>query len=114
MKRLLRNNLSVFLLGTLLLGILAVYYRSYYQAVFQKNKVELRPLRMPTGWGYQILIGGRPFIRQTTIPGVAGNQGFASQAKALKVGSLVVTKIKARQFPPSITLHELDSLHVLN
>jgi hypothetical protein len=65
------------------------------------------------GWGYLIKQKSRIIIDQPTIPAVQGVQGFSSKQNAQRVGELVVSKIYAGHFPPSLTLRELDSLGVL-
>ena len=64
------------------------------------------------GYGYEVLKGQNPLIRQLTIPGRAGNQGFATEALAEKIAKVVIHKIKHYQMPPSVTSKELDSLGV--
>ena len=46
------------------------------------------------------------------IPAVPGNQGFATESDAKKVGELMLYKIKNKIMPPSIDVRELDSLGI--
>ncbi|MDX9847121.1 MAG: DUF4907 domain-containing protein [Tenuifilaceae bacterium] len=64
-------------------------------------------------WGYQILINEKPFIFQSSIPGLPGNTGFSNQKDAEKVANLVVAKIRRGEMPPTITIEELKELNVL-
>lgn len=66
-----------------------------------------------SGYGYEIHINGALYIRQPHIPGVAGNAGFTTEEKARKCGELVAYKIRNNIMPPSVDLHELDSIKVL-
>ncbi|KAA9327169.1 DUF4907 domain-containing protein [Hymenobacter busanensis] len=62
--------------------------------------------------GYEISQQNRPLIRQLTVPGRGGTQGFRSAADADAVARLVVTKLARGLMPPAVTAHELDSLGV--
>ena len=45
-------------------------------------------------WCYDILAEGRMMIHQPSAPGLPGNEGFKTKAKAIKVAELVIEKIK--------------------
>ena len=64
------------------------------------------------GWGYLILQNGKIVIEQKHIPAIQGNLGFISEEESKLVANLVVQKILKRDFPPSISLEELDSLRI--
>lgn len=65
-------------------------------------------------FGYEILQNERPLIRQTSIPGMAGNLGFTTSEKAGKVAELVIKKLKQGQMPPSVTPEEMKRLEVID
>jgi hypothetical protein len=65
------------------------------------------------GFGYDIYINGVKTIHQPHRPGLPGNQGFDTEAKASKAGEFVAAKIRNNLMPPSISQKELDSLGVL-
>ena len=76
------------------------------------------PLRLQTfraagGWGYALYAGHRCLIHQPFIPGLPGNRGFATEAKARRAGQWVARKIRRSRQPPAVTRRELDSLGVL-
>lgn len=79
----------------------------------RKDKVVLRlePLRTDNGWGYRISSNGRPLISQRHIPVVAGYRSFRSEEDAMRVGRLVMYKLKQR-LSPAVTARELDSLRI--
>lgn len=80
-------------------------------SVNSKTPITLKTFEGEAGWGYQISIDTIPFIYQETIPGIAGQKGFASQEEAEKCGGLVLEKMKAgRNF--SIKQREIDSLGI--
>ena len=65
------------------------------------------------GWGYDIYVDNKLFVHQPYIPAVTGLQGFKSESDAKKTGELILYKIKNQVIPPSISIHELDSLGIL-
>ena len=64
------------------------------------------------GMGYDIYNGAKRMIHQTSIPGVQGNNGFATHEDAEVIAKLVVKKLEANQGFPTISIEELDSLHI--
>lgn len=64
------------------------------------------------GYGYEIMLNDKPYIRQLNIPAVAGIQTFASKEDARRVAEWCCYKIKNNIMPPTVTVHELDSLGV--
>jgi hypothetical protein len=64
------------------------------------------------GFGYSIYQNNTILIKQSTIPGTTGYQGFINKEDALLVAQLVSNKIIKGKFPPSVSLHELDSLAI--
>ena len=64
-------------------------------------------------FGYDILLYGRPLVHQPTIPGLPGNEGFTTKARAQKVAEFVVKKIKNNEMPPTVTIEDLNNMGVL-
>jgi len=64
-------------------------------------------------FGYDILVQGRPLVHQPCIPGLPGNEGFATRERAQTVAELVVRKIRNNEMPPAVTIEELNHLGVL-
>lgn len=65
------------------------------------------------GWGYAVIIKGKPFIRQPYIPAVSGNIPFKSEEDALKVGKYVCTLIQTRHLP-SVRSADLVKMGILS
>jgi len=61
--------------------------------------------------GYNILVGHRVFIHQEHIPAIEGNHAFVTQDDAQNTANLVIYKIVHGHLP-SVTLKDLDSLHI--
>ena len=83
-----------------------------YRYVSHQNRYQLQVFSSPTGWGYAVVNNGKTLIYQPTVPGQAGNKGFANEALARRVGERIITKLRQGQFPPTITPEELTQLGV--
>jgi hypothetical protein len=59
---------------------------------------------------YDIYANGKMVIHQPSIPAMPGNEGFKTEAVAIKVAQLIIKKIKKGEMPPSITPEELKSI----
>lgn len=77
----------------------------------QKTIAKLETFQTNNGWGYQIKKNEKVYIKQENIPAVSGIYAFKSQEDAEKTGHLALEKMKRHQLP-TITLQELDSLHI--
>lgn len=77
------------------------------------QKFSYETFQNENGWGYNILLDGKLFIRQPNIPSIPGNKGFADEEKAKKVAEFITHKIQNGMMPPSTNQQELDSLGVL-
>ncbi len=66
------------------------------------------------GWGYRIFTNDTLLvIQQDVVPGMPGEHGFGSEAKAAATAAYIVSKIRKGLFPPTVSPRELDSLGVL-
>jgi hypothetical protein len=98
----------------IILGILfyAVYY-SQLKAEQGYALIELLPIQISNGWGYEILANGKPYIRQQFIPAIEGHHTFKTKEDALTVGNKVVEKMKQGEHLPTISIDELNQMGVL-
>lgn len=62
-------------------------------------------------WGYCILKNNKIIIKQTTIPTFSKSVRFKSKEDALKVGQLVINRIKNR-LSPTVTKKDLTLLKI--
>ncbi len=76
------------------------------------NNDTIKAVIKMTGFGYDILRNGVPYIHQPNIPAVAGNTGFSSVQHAKETAKFVVYKIQHHMLPPTVSIQELDSLGV--
>lgn len=75
------------------------------------REISYRVIAIGAGaFGYDILINGKIFIHQTTIPAVPGINAFARKEDAEKVARLVVAKIEQGIMPPAVTRAEMEAL----
>lgn len=86
-----------------------------------KNKKEspddLLPIELKTvqlgngGWGYDIYVDHKQYIKQDRIPAVAGLHAFVSEEEAERTGKLVVEKIKKGEHP-ALSKVEIQQLNI--
>lgn len=75
----------------------------------QQQPYQMKTVRTSGGWGYQIFDHNKLFIDQETIPAIAGDKAFPSEAQAQKVGKLVLKKLENGQLP-SVSSDEVRQL----
>ena len=100
-----------FLAALLLVGVFLIFNRASWKNN-QTVDLELKAFEIGDGWGYKVLNQDSLLISQPFIPMISGIKRFKTEDDALKTGSLMVAKIKAGVFPPTIRMSELDSLHI--
>ncbi len=103
------NKRIIYTVGVLIIIITIIYV--FKLSLNHSNNIELNAISIDDGWGYEILIDNKKIISQTCIPAVEGKQVFKSKKEAMKVGNVVVEKIKKKQ-PPVITKAELKKLDI--
>jgi len=77
------------------------------------SSIEAKTFQVDNGWGYDIYIDGQKYMHQEHIPAVQGLHPFTTKEDARKAAELVVFKIKNNILPPTLSVHELDSIGVL-
>ena len=75
-----------------------------------KNKTEIHIFKANQGWGFDIFLNKKKYIRQEFIPAIDGLIAFKTKEDAKKIGELMQTKICNNIMPPSITLEEINNL----
>jgi hypothetical protein len=74
-----------------------------------KQQIESRVYRVKDGWGYDILVDERLFIRQESIPAIKARQTFPTEEQAKQASKLVINKLKTGQ-PPALTKFDLEKI----
>ena len=82
-----------------------------YNKEFQQYSYKIIPTVANT-YGYEIYSGKKLFIKQLSIPGIPGNNGFSKKSDAEKVAKLVTFKLSKGLMPPTVEKKEMDSLQV--
>ncbi|MBX2924331.1 MAG: DUF4907 domain-containing protein [Chitinophagaceae bacterium] len=78
----------------------------------EKLPVEVRPFKVKSGWGYDIIVDEKMYIHQETIPSIPGNQVFQSKEDAIKTGNLAMKKLVATGRLPSLSKNEIIELGI--
>lgn len=75
------------------------------------NHLKVKPLKIDSGWGYIITKDEKVIIKQTIIPVISENKSFKTEEEALKVGNLVLQKLK-NNLSPTVTKKDLFLLAI--
>jgi hypothetical protein len=88
------------------------YKHTAHSKVVPVISVKVIPAEKGT-WGYDIFSDNRLYIHQPSIPGLPGNKGFATKAKAQKAADIVCQKIRKGVTPPTVSIEELRKAHLI-
>lgn len=105
------NTNKQFFWGKIQKNLLFIFLLLQLNACAKKEKFQVEPIKMKTGWGYTIAYKNKPFIKQTVIPVIANNKSFTTKDDALKVADLVVQKLN-QNISPSVTKNDLILLKI--
>lgn len=75
------------------------------------NNLKLESIKTTNGWGYTIKENDKIIIKQSIIPVIANNRSFETEEDALKVGTIVLQKLKDND-SPTISKNDLTSLAI--
>ena len=97
-----------------LISRVAFIFFSYQKASKEKLILQAKAFNVHKGWGYDIYKDNKLYIHQEIIPAIEGRKSFASKDEAIRLGELVVSKIKQGKGGglPQITIEEIDSLKI--
>jgi hypothetical protein len=73
--------------------------------------VVVRSLKMPDGWGYEVLVNNKVYIRQDCIPAIPTYKRFRTEAEALQIADSVADKMKHGR-KPAMTVQEINNAHI--
>lgn len=91
--------------------ILLLFIIALFTACNTNQKLEVKAIKLNSGWGYTISNDKKIIIKQTIIPVISENKSFQSKEDALKVGELVLEKLN-KNSSPSITQKDLILLSI--
>jgi len=72
---------------------------------------DVKSIKVNDGWGYTIGINDKIIIKQTVIPTVSTKRSFRNEFDALKVGHLVLKRIK-QNLSPTVAKKDLILLEI--
>ncbi|NRS87309.1 hypothetical protein HNQ02_000209 [Flavobacterium sp. 7E] len=75
------------------------------------NNLKLESIKTTNGWGYTIKENDKIIIKQSIIPVIANNRSFETEEDALKVGAVVLQKLKDNT-SPTLSKNDLTSLAI--
>jgi len=110
------NKINKIILPGIIIILGIAFYAVYYPQLKKERGyalIELQPIQVTSGWGYEILANGKPYIRQQFIPAIEGRHAFKTKEDAVSVGNKVIEKMKRGEQLPSISVEELRQLGVL-
>jgi hypothetical protein len=64
----------------------------------------VKAIPVDSGWGYEIYVGNRLYIKQNIVPQAVGIHHFLTEADAKRAADLVIKKLKQNQIPSTDTL----------
>src|SRR5579871_193892 len=114
-------NGKKFLVAGVIVLVVVAFYSAYISqqkrefALSQKANgmvyVEVLPIQTSLGWGYEIHVDGKSYIRQEFVPAIFGRRGFDTKEQAIAVGNKVVSNINSKS-SPAISIKDLEELEI--
>jgi Domain of unknown function (DUF4907) len=79
----------------------------------QDEKLPVQAIAVPVkeGWGYELYVDNKLFIKQQNMPAVSGFHSFKSRQEALATANLVLQKMKAGK-TPMVSIEDLHQLGI--
>ena len=102
-------------LGLLITIIGILFYRNQEKNEFKEKPVllEVRSIKVDSGWGYDILKDSKVYIHQVYVPAIPGRHPFKTEADALKVGHEVLSRLSTSTLP-TVSANDLKDWGILN
>lgn len=95
-----------------LAALLVIVYFTFRNGKQDKAFVQPQAIQTNAGWGYDILVDGKPYIHQEFIPAIVEKRAFKTKEEALLVAHRVIEKISNNQLP-TITVEDLKELGIV-
>ena len=109
-----RRSFGFFLI-TLFVIIGILIYRNVEKPENKEKQVflEVRSIKVDSGWGYDILKDAKVYIHQIYIPAIPGRHAFKSETDALRVGREVLSRLSTNTLP-TISARDLKDWGIVN
>tara|TARA_R110000868_G_scaffold58472_5_gene180679 strand:+ start:5975 stop:6331 length:357 start_codon:yes stop_codon:yes gene_type:complete len=91
--------------------ILLILSLSLFISCNRTENLKVKSIKIDSGWGYTITKDEKTIIKQTVIPVISENKSFKTEEEALKVGNLVLEKLKDN-LSPTVTKKDLFLLAI--
>lgn len=99
------NRLNIYIWPVILFLMLTVSCSE------KQSDFKAEVFKQENGYGYNILVKNKIFIKQNTIPAVVGNKVFCDSVDALKVSNMVLLLLKQNKMP-TITKEDIKQMQV--
>ncbi len=86
---------TIVLSSAALIAAAIVLFRTHRR----EHVFESRTFHQASGWGYDILVDGKIFIHQESVPATTGAMGFPSKQMAANTSELLINKMKTGKAP---------------
>lgn len=93
--------------------ILSAFILLHFAKEKRQHGFHSRVFKAAGGWGYDILVDDKLFIRQESIPVISGSKAFPRKEEAEKTAALIINKME-RGEPPVVTTFELQQFYNMN
>jgi hypothetical protein len=103
MKKMIKHSTAICIVFTLLCCMSCTQQQ---QQQDDKLPVDVIAVPVKNGWGYEIYVDNKLFIKQDYMPAVSGVHQFTKREDALTTAQLVLNKMKAGK-KPFLTTDEL-------
>lgn len=104
-----KKHNGVVILAALLIAAIIPIVAISRKNIKKQEYVTARIFEGRLGWGYDILVKGRIFIHQETIPALETNKGFETREQAEQASRIILQKLQQGK-PPILT--KLDAQHI--
>ena len=99
-----KHNLIVIAVSILIAAAIPLLYDSA-----KGNDISYKTFHKDAGWGYDIIVNGKLFIHQESIPAIPQKKEFPTETEAREVAQLVMRKLKNNKLP-TVSCAEINQI----
>ncbi len=104
-----RFNHNWLIIGASVVISTSIWIISLNKQQSKKGNYTARVFHSSNGWGYDILVDNKLFIRQESIPSLPEKKGFVNKQQAKQTAQLIINKMKRGEFP-TVTTFEIERI----